>query len=178
MDITPEIATCLYAAISFDTGRFLYSNATSQTFSIVSSLLTLGARSFETNIAMYEDVSVDTFNFIKLGLENIVINEELGYCYTFISKDSPKVNYKMIDFIRQLGNIDIFLVFTELDTNLIKISLRSKEFFDVSSFSHLFGGGGHSRAAGISINGSLSKVIKKICGTLEKELKSQLKSNA
>ncbi len=176
-NVTADIATCLYAAISFDTGRFLYSNSTSQTFSLVSSLLNSGARSFQTNIAMYEDVCGDTFNYIKIGLDNLIINEKLGYCYTFLSKESPKVNYKMIDFIRQLGNIDVFLVFSELDTNLTKISLRSKQFFDVSTFSHQFGGGGHARASGISMNGSASKIIEKICTALESALTAQLNSN-
>jgi phosphoesterase RecJ-like protein len=76
----------------------------------------------------------------------------------------------VIDFIRQLADIDVFLVFQVLHDNLIKVNLRSKTDFDVSAFSKQFGGGGHRKASGILYKGSLQDCREELLSALKDAL--------
>lgn len=170
--ISANIATCLYGAISFDTGRFLYSNTSSSTFSAASDLVEKGADSFQIGQIMYETKNMETFELMKLALDRMVVNKPLKYAYTSVPKHSPDGKIKVIDFIRQLGECDIFLSFTEADKNTVKISLRSKSDFDVQHFAAKFGGGGHKKASGITIKGQLEPTIQSVITELERSIES------
>ena len=51
-----------------------------------------------------------------------------------------------------------------------KVSLRSKERVDVSRIAKYFGGGGHVRAAGVTMKGSVHDVINNLTALIEKQL--------
>jgi phosphoesterase RecJ-like protein len=168
--ITAFIATNLYAAISFDTGRFLFSNVTSYTFSAASHLLNQGADAYGISQNMYENKSMKTFEVIKIALDRLVIDPQNRFAYTTLPLDTPEGEMKAIDFIRQLGNIQVFLVLSEQKPGEIKVNLRSKSSFNVSQFAAQFGGGGHILAAGITISGSLESATRMIITALDKAL--------
>ncbi|MBI59832.1 hypothetical protein CL657_01280 [bacterium] len=153
--ISPMMATCLYAAISFDTGRFAYSNVTNKTLTSASQLVTLGANPHHITQSMEENKSERDFQLIKIAIDNLVINKNQGFAYTTIPKKSPKGSIKIIDFIRQLKDIDLLIVFQELQSKLVKVNLRSKSDVNVSKIAQQFGGGGHNKAAGIVFNKDL-----------------------
>ncbi|MEK9658087.1 MAG: DHH family phosphoesterase [bacterium] len=147
--ITKDMATCLYAAICFDTGRFAYSNTRSQTMHVVAKLLDTG---IDPNIIyqeMYENKTLSSFKLLKLALDNLIVCREAGYAYTQIPLSAPKGSFKLVDFIRQLKDIDVFVVIQAVNSHKVKVNLRSKKHFDVSAFANQFGGGGHVRASGL-----------------------------
>ena len=165
--ITKDIATCLYAAISFDTGRFAYSNVKAHTFKAAMCLADTGVDTYTLTQAMDENKSEVDFELIKIAIDNLVVVEDLDYAFTFIPKDSPKGRVKVIDFVRQLKNIDCFIVFQELKENMVKVNLRSKHKINVSTLSHQFDGGGHERAAGILFKCSLAEAKKQLFAAIE-----------
>ncbi|MCP4050075.1 MAG: bifunctional oligoribonuclease/PAP phosphatase NrnA [bacterium] len=170
-EISPDIAGCLYAAITSDTGRFLFSNTTADTFKAVAKLVQLGADNYNISQSIYENKSLDTFKLINFALSHLVVNDSLSYAYTMIPSSAPKSDIVLVDIIRQLQNINIFLVFQELEKDKIKINLRSKRDFDVSRFASVFGGGGHKNAAGIRLKGSMMEIKNQVIARLEKTLK-------
>ena len=149
------MATCLYAAISFDTGRFAYSNVTEKTLETASKLVKIGANPYLITQTMEENKSEKDFQLIKIAIDNLIINKHAGFAYTTIPKKSPKGSVKIIDLIRQLKDIDLLIVFQELQSKLVKVNLRSKSQVNVSKLAQQFGGGGHDRAAGILFNKDL-----------------------
>jgi bifunctional oligoribonuclease and PAP phosphatase NrnA len=170
-DITPNIATCLYAAIVSDTGRFLFNNTTSKALATASGLVCKGANPRFISQCIYENLPPQTFELIKIVLDRLVIKSEYQYAYTSIPKWVPESPINIIDFIRQIRDIEVFLVFTELKSTEVKISLRSKhDLVDVSKFAALFGGGGHKSASGIKFKGSLAQAEKVIIQRLEETL--------
>lgn len=163
---TPTMATALYAAISFDTGRFAHNNVTSQTLKMAANLLDAGADNFEITQCIDENKSPEDFQLVRLAIENLVCNPDLGYVYTSIPNMYSENHFKVIDFIRLLGGFDIFIVFQEIGNRRVKVNLRSKVDFDVSDFAQKFGGGGHKRASGILMEGSLKDIQKAILDDL------------
>ena len=76
----------------------------------------------------------------------------------------------IISFGLQIKGVEIALLVKETD-NGAKASLRSKNDFDVRRIAENLGGGGHSKAAGITLNGmSLEQAKDKILEEIEKEL--------
>ena len=69
-----------------------------------------------------------------------------------------------------IGDIEIYLLFLERDDGKIKISLRSKNDFDVNRFAEKFNGGGHAHASGILREGKMEDVRNKIIASLENDV--------
>ena len=58
----------------------------------------------------------------------------------------------------------------EMDTHVYKVSMRSNRVVDVSRIAAYFGGGGHVRAAGCTMSGSIHDVVNNLSGHIEKQL--------
>ena len=168
-EITPDIATCLYSAISFDTGHFRHNNTTENTFSVASELLKKGVNNAQIATHIFGTKSLNYYQTIEKGLHHTTFDPELNYVLTQIPNGQDDT-YSIIDFIRQWEHAEVAVILRELEPKLTKVSLRSKTFFDVSSFSHQFGGGGHKHAAGIRFNMSLSESTQQLESALKHAL--------
>lgn len=166
--IDSTMATCLYSAILFDTGSFQHSNTTPKTHRIAATLLSTGINHSEIYRYVYENKSEGFFNYLSDAIKHLKVNRKLGFAHTIM--DISDSQYDVTPFLNILKNIDVFLIFREVEPDVIKISLRSKGPFDVSSFARQFGGGGHKQAAGIRIGGKLSEISHTILKQLEDAL--------
>lgn len=171
-ELTKETATCLYAAMSFDTGRFAYSNVTANTMNAAATCIKKGADSYHIFQSMEENKTVDDLALIRLAIENLVVDKVLRFAYTSIPLGAPQGTIKIIDMIRQLGHVEVVMAFQEMESNKVKINLRSKKNIDVSIFANYFGGGGHRMASGIVMAGNLQVVISKITEAYREYLKT------
>jgi phosphoesterase RecJ-like protein len=171
-EIDVDTANCLYAAIIGDTGGFRYNNVTKETMRIAAELVALGAKNYYLSQQVFEHKEFEVFDMIRIALNNLVINWELGFAYTYLPESTEDYGHEVIDFIRMLKNIDVFLVFRKRPENLVQISLRSKYKFDVSQFAKQFNGGGHKHAAAIRANDTLEKTINNVITKLSENLKA------
>lgn len=169
-DISKDVATCLYAAMSFDTGRFAYSNVTAQTLSAAAACIQKGADSYHIFQSMEENKTVDDLALMRIAIERLVVDKPNRFAYTSIPFGSPQGTVKIIDVIRQLGVVDVVMAFQEMENNKVKVNLRSKKSVDVSAFANYFGGGGHKMASGIVMAGNLEIVISKITDAFKEYL--------
>jgi bifunctional oligoribonuclease and PAP phosphatase NrnA len=175
--ITKEMAVCLYAAISFDTGRFAYSNTTADTLLTASELVKIGACSYTIFQSMDENKTKADFDLMKLGFENCITLDDYGIAYMKIpSQRESKATIKLIDIIRQLYGYKVVLVFQEVDKKKVKVNLRSKSTFDVSAFAQRFGGGGHIMASGIFMEESIEDAETMIIEALKEALECSCES--
>ena len=158
VDIDKNIATCLYTAISTDTGSFIYSNTTYMTHLIIAELLKTGIDINNININLYQKRSMErTRLFINvLNDIEIFLNGKIGI--VTVTQDMLKSsNAKLedtegiISFVRDIDSVEVACLLKEVNKNEIKVSLRSKEKIDVSKISSKFNGGGHIRAAGCTL---------------------------
>ena len=158
VEIDKEIATCLYTAISMDTGSFMYSNTTYKTHLIAAELLKTGIDINDININIYQSRSIertnlfiDSLNKLETFLDNkigiVTVTQEMLKVHNAKMEDTEGI----ISFVRGIKPIEVACLLKEVDEKEVKVSLRSKKEVDVSKISSKFNGGGHIRAAGCTI---------------------------
>ena len=171
-DITEEAAISLYTAIMTDTGNFRFENTSSNALRAAASLVDKGANPnkiykycYETktkNLIMFQNYCVNKAEFLN---DNKVV-------YTTVyKKDLEKFSAGddytdgIAETLRAIDSTEVSFVLKEVEPKLTKISMRSKNI-DVAKICGLFGGGGHTYAAGCtikaSIKDSIAKIIKEI----------------
>ena len=64
----------------------------------------------------------------------------------------------VVEFPRSIEGVRMALLFREMSGGRVKVSLRSVGNVDVAAFAKRFGGGGHTKAAGLAPRGSLAEV--------------------
>lgn len=163
--ITEPIAEALYAAISTDTGSFQYSSTTPEVMEMAAELLRAGVEVGEINRQLYQESPISVFIMQREVLNHMVVEEEGAishYSMPAGRRTELGVGYEdtkdLVDIIRVLAGVKVAVIFEDLENGLIRISLRSKDpRINVAELAGLFGGGGHSMAAGIRMRGALDE---------------------
>ena len=76
----------------------------------------------------------------------------------------------IVSQLRLTAGVEVAIFIYEMQTQLFKVSLRSNGKVDVSKIAVFFGGGGHVRAAGCDMQGSMYDVINNLTAEIEKQL--------
>lgn len=174
--IDKNIATALYTGLMTDTGKLTYSNTHASSFDMAKQLLICGA---DTQKVVQNVFGSNPFNFYKLLGESLntleIINTKVAIM--MVTEDMLKkynIDFKDIDgivpYARDIENVEIGILLKEKGNNETKVSLRSKAYADVSRVAKAFGGGGHIRAAGCTINDSIENAKIKILEEALKEI--------
>ena len=83
----------------------------------------------------------------------------------------PKDLDGIVSQLRNTRGVEVAIFMYELDQNVFKVSLRSGNEVDVSKIAGYFGGGGHVRAAGCTMSGSVHDVINNLSAQIDKQIK-------
>lgn len=180
MEITGDIATCLYTAISSDTGSFSYSNTTYKTLQIAADLLAKGANIKQIRYNLFEKKPLEDLLIIKKGLENLYLSRDgrVAAC-TIAYRDLSENNLltadtdNLINILRSTTGVEVALLFKEVLPEKVKLSLRSKEYYNVNDLAQQYKGGGHPRAAGCTITGNLKDVVHEVLQKTEGAFKGR-----
>ena len=167
--ITKEIADCIYTGCSTDTGCFKYSNVTPRTHIIASELIEAGADHSRINVRMFETKSMGDFMLQKMCLDSLEIFAEGKAAMISVTKamlSECGVDKSALDAIkpvtRQIEGVEIGITVKEEDNGKVGISIRTGENADASAICAHFGGGGHVRAAGCEMKGTVEEAKEKI----------------
>lgn len=177
--INKYIAKNLYTAIVGDTGGFRYSNTTVKTHKVAAELLNTGIEGwrfcnylFESNLENVMKIKcetildLDVFAGGKAGIA--VVDKNLLKKYELSADEVDGI----VEMIRSIKGIEV-AVFVKQKEDHYKISMRSSEYADVSKIAVKYGGGGHKRAAGFSIN---KDKLEFVINIIKKEVLEALKS--
>ncbi len=167
--ITKEIAEALYMGIAHDTGVFQYSSASPETFRAAADLLGCGIDAPTLiNATYYEKTYVQNQVLGRALLESAlfldgkcivsVLTKELLDFYGADSKDMEGI----VSQLRVTKGVEAAVFAYEQEPQTLKVSLRSKNRVDVSKVAQYFGGGGHVRAAGCTVKGTVSDVVDRL----------------
>jgi phosphoesterase RecJ-like protein len=164
-----DAATNMYVALSTDTGDFRYSNATSRAFHAAAALADAGARPPQVAEWIHERRSAASIHLLGEALRTLELGCE-GRLATFSVNPEAFANAGAVsadteDLIavpRSIDGVLIVAFFKQWEPGAVRVSLRSKGSLDVRSVAAQFGGGGHTNAAGCTINGDLETARQQV----------------
>lgn len=174
------VATAIYTGMVHDTGVFQYSSTSPETMRIAAKLMETGF-DFSKIIdeSFYQKTYLQTQVMGRVLAESIMLLD--GRCIVGCVKkkdmDFYGVDGKDLDGIvsqlRLTQGVEVAMFLYEVETQVFKVSLRSNGLVDVSKIAVYFGGGGHMRAAGCDLSGSMYDVINNVSEQVEKQLLGQ-----
>lgn len=176
--ISKEVAECIYTGIIHDTGVFKYSNTSPKTMKIAGELIATGI-DFSSIIddSFYRKTYVQNQILGRALLESMTILDRRCIFSVARLKDLAfygATNQDLDGIIEQLRiteGVDCAIFMYEIGNHEYKVSLRSNnDFLDVSEIAGYFGGGGHVRAAGCTMSGSIHDVMNNLSSHIEKQL--------
>lgn len=177
IDVTKEIGTCILAGIITDTGGLRYDGVTAETFRFVSELCEKGIKVSNVYQQVFASKSRAKFELHKIALDRLEFLENGKVTFTYITKaDEEKVGSENGDYDgivengRDIEGVEVSVFLRETDKG-IKGSLRSKNYVNVSEVCMMFGGGGHVRAAGCNIQGTIEQAKSQILNSIRACLK-------
>ena len=166
--IDSDSAVCLYTAIMTDTGNFRFENTSSNVFRAVADLVDSGANPnllykycYETktkNLVLFQNYCVNKAEFLK--------DNKIAYTTVYkkdLEKFSAGDDYTdgIAETLRAIDSTEVSFVVKEVDSKTTKVSMRSKHV-DVAQICSVFGGGGHTFAAGCTIKASVKDSVTKL----------------
>jgi bifunctional oligoribonuclease and PAP phosphatase NrnA len=173
--ITKDIATCIYTAISTDTGSFKYDNTTSQTHETVAELLQCGIDLNGITTAIYQNKPVYKVKLLTEVLNTLEFHFGGKLAIMYVSMEMLKQNGAhivdtegLIEFARDTEGVEVGVLLKELSKNEIKVGFRAKYNVDVGMIAEQFGGGGHKKASGCTVYDTLDETKRIILNKIEK----------
>ncbi|MFI5206466.1 MAG: bifunctional oligoribonuclease/PAP phosphatase NrnA [Gemmatimonadales bacterium] len=167
--IESEAARALYVGLMTDTGGFRFGNTTPRVLRLAASLLEAGVHPERLYEQVYATAPVGRIRLTAQVLDTLVVEPEFGLSWVTVPAGALERHDAsaddldgLVEFARSVQGTRLALLFRNLANGKVKVSFRSVGDFDVSAFAHQFGGGGHAKASGASIAGSLDEVQQKV----------------
>jgi phosphoesterase RecJ-like protein len=163
--LAPESARALYVAILTDTGGFRFSNTHPRTLRIAAELLDVGIDPEAIYLDVYAGAPEGRVRLLAEVLQTLVVEPDVGLAWVTVppsALERHKVSSDDLDGVvehaRSIAGIRLAVLFREIAQGRIKVSLRSVGDVDVARFAKAYGGGGHTKAAGLSLEGQMGPV--------------------
>ena len=177
-EITVPIANALYAAISTDTGNYIYSNTTEETLLAAAELRRYGAEIAELCDEIYNRRSFAATKLIgrALGYLNLYHEGKMAVLHMMLAEIAECGASRtdcdvLVNYAREIEGVEIAAFINEMPDGKYKVSLRSNQYADVSAFAGEYGGGGHIRAAGCVFEGPIERIEEIIVEKAKEYLK-------
>lgn len=175
--ITLAAAEALYMGIICDSGVFKYSSTSEHTMQIAGHLMSIGVDSSRwIDEVFYER----TYTQAKL-LGQALLNSQTafdGRCiYTLVDREmfdrfgADRNDLEgVVEQLRLTKGAEVAILMSETEEGTTKFSFRSKRYVDVNQVAGLYGGGGHVRAAGCTVQGNYKDALKIFLDAIEGQL--------
>ena len=175
--IDAEIAKAIYIGIIHDTGIFQYSNTSPETLRIAAELIAYGF-DFSRLIdeTFYEKTYVQNQILGRALLESILFMD--GRCVVSMI-DKKTMNFYqaqpsdlegIVSQLRNTRGVECAIFMYQLETMKYKVSLRSNGKVNVAKVAEFFGGGGHVRAAGVTMQGTFHDITNNLAAQIAQQL--------
>jgi phosphoesterase RecJ-like protein len=164
--IDADVAYCLYAGLTTDTGSFRWASA--RAYRLAARLVEIGIDN-----ASITRTLMDTHPFTWLTMLSRVLGsaqllpdaaDGRGLVYAVVGNQEwisarPEEVESIVDIVRTTQQAEVAAVFKEIAPQQWSVSMRAKAAVDLSAVASTFGGGGHKLAAGYSTMGSVDEVV-------------------
>jgi len=165
--ISKEVAECLYTGIIHDTGVFKYSNTSRKTMEIVGRLIEFGIdfpRIIDGSFFMKSYGQSKLHGCALLNSKRIMDDRCI---YTVVTQEqlkefgcTVKATDGIVDQLRVIDGVEVVILLYETgNPSEYKVSLRTNSEVDLARIAAVFGGGGHVKAAGCTVTGTVEEIL-------------------
>jgi phosphoesterase RecJ-like protein len=178
VEIDENSAICFYTALVTDTGNFQYESVTSEVFRVASELVKCGAKPEFVSKMLYERDRLSRLRFLAKALETLELYAQGRVGIVRVSKEmmvqtgaTKDDTDGLVNMVRKLNTVEVAIMLREEENGDIKVSLRSKNYLNVSEIATKYGGGGHIRASGVTFkNKNFEEIIKILLSDIKEKL--------
>jgi phosphoesterase RecJ-like protein len=177
VEIDAEIANALMTGIVQDTHTFAHPNATPRTLRVAADLLEAGASLHGINRAVYADKPYSTLALWGLMLGSLgqrcdgrIVHATMTTDMVLAAGEQPTASEGFVDLLSSTRSADINVLFKQADEATTRVSVRTTERADAVAITSAFGGGGHARAAGCTVNLPPDEARELVLAECEREL--------
>ncbi|TXK81968.1 bifunctional oligoribonuclease/PAP phosphatase NrnA [Paenibacillus sp. N3.4] len=179
LKLTPSLAfgNCIYTGLLTDTGGFRYSNTSPEVLQMGATLLALGVQGAEIAEQVLERVTYSQIVLLQRALSTLSFASNRKIAWLAVSlADLDQTGASsddldgLVNYPRNVEGVEVGMLFKEKASGVIKVSLRSSGGVDVAAIAQSLGGGGHVRAAGCTLKGTLEDAIVRMVEEVGKEL--------
>lgn len=177
IEITKEIGTCILTGIITDTGGFKYSGVTAETFEFVALLLNKGINVSKIYRQVLQMKTKPNFELHRIANNRLEFLEDGKVAYTYITMEDEKQvgaengdHEGIVENGRDVEGVEVSIFVRQTEKGC-KVSMRSNEYVNVADVCLMFGGGGHQKAAGVLMQGTIDQVKEKLLYQVKSQLK-------
>jgi phosphoesterase RecJ-like protein len=177
--LTPPAAEGIFVALTADTGWFRYSNTSAAVFEAAAEVTRAGvdpAWVFDQVHRRHDPDSVEVLAE-GIGRSRIGLDGRLG----LLAVERPMIDRAtrcgldldaLMEPLRSVSGMEVVAMFKEIDARRVKVSLRAQGDIDVQEIAKAFGGGGHRKAAGATLDTGLADAERAVTQAVERALVS------
>jgi phosphoesterase RecJ-like protein len=179
IELSRDMATCLYTAVLSDTGSFSYEGTDAHTFELARNLVRRGADPVHIAQDVYFSNPPAKMHLLGAALANLRHDGHLAWLWVS-QNDMERTHAEeedcegIVNYAIAISGIEVAVFLRELRDRRVRLSLRSKGRVNVASIAERFGGGGHENASGCTLDGPLPRATELILDCLRKEMAAAL----
>ena len=177
--LSARAANALFVALAMDTGWFRHNNATARSFGLAADLVRAGANPEMLYEHLFENNTLPRLKLMGLVLDRLQITNDGRVAHSEILNADygatgavPPDTEDLVNFTRSIQGVEVGILFLEQPRGGVKVSFRARDKVDVACVAEKFGGGGHRRASGATLNLPLDEARKKVFAALAVALDS------
>ncbi len=178
--ITKEMGESVYVGILTDTGGFRYSNTSKETHLVAAEIFDLGVDHYKVSRQVFESVPISRMRLKFAAMEVAEFYSDNRLAITYVNQQMLKNTMAdikdtdgIVEELRNISSVEVACLCKEQEDGRVKISMRSKNHIDVSKIGMKFDGGGHKRAAGCTLNMSVSEAVATMKDVLSDALEQE-----
>ena len=171
--IDPDVAHCIYAGLTMDTGSFRWASA--RALRLAARLVEAGADNTAISRTLMDNHPFGWMSLLSRVLGSAQLLSDAaggrGLVYAVVGNrdwecSRPEEVESIVDIVRTTREAEVAAVFKEVQPQHWSVSMRAKADVDLSSVAATFGGGGHRLAAGYSTTGPIGDAVAALCSAL------------
>lgn len=180
-ELTREAAMGLYVSVISDTGRFCYSSTDRKAHKIAEECMKRGVDPDWMYSHIYQQVSLPEFKVFAKALQHmeehfdnkVIVQKILMEDFIGLPDHVQEILQSDLEYFHEfnkiIAGVDCIVLLCERPDHVVRISLRASGGFRVDRIANRLGGGGHPKAAGASLAGSVEEVKQLVLSEIQKE---------
>ena len=175
--ITADIATCLFTGIITDTGSFRFQNVTPNTLRVAAQLLEAGAPPAHISENVFENRTFAATCLLGHALSSLTQTPDGQVIWAHITAQdfqelgaTDQDTEGVVNYVRGVRGAEVGILFREMETGKIRVSLRARESVNVAEIAAQFGGGGHRMASGCTVELPLAEAERVVINAVRTAL--------